>query len=110
MYLPEASSPLAHEGLLIIATSYGVLVCYDAMTGEQYWEHDVGSTLYSSPLTAGGKLFMMDNKGVTRVYEFAKELKLISENKLGETAGTTLAFAEGRIYIRADSNLYCIGE
>ena len=25
-YLPEAASPLAHDGLLIIATSYGVLV------------------------------------------------------------------------------------
>ena len=108
-YLPEASSPLAHNGLLIIATSYGVMVCYDAKTGEQYWEHDVGTTLYSSPTVADGKLFMMDNDGMMRVYEFAKEMKLISENDLGEIAGTTPAFADGRIYIRAENNLYCIG-
>jgi len=109
MYLPEASSPLAHDGLLIICTSYGVMVCYDAKTGEEYWEHDVGTTFYSSPMYADGKLFMMDNAGVMRVYEYGKEMNLISENELGETYGTSPAFAEGRIYIRGNENLYCIG-
>ncbi len=108
-YLPEASSPVAYNGLLFIATSYGVLVCYDAKTGDQYWEHDVGTTLYSSPVIADGKLFMMDNDGVMRIYELSKEMKLISENELGEMSGPTPAFAEGRIYIRGDKNLYCIG-
>ena len=79
-------------------------------TGEKYWEHDVGKTLYSSPTYADGKIFMMDNDGVMRVYEFGKEMKLISENKLGEKAGTTAAFANGKIYIRGDKNLYCIGK
>jgi len=110
MFLPEAASPLAHNGLLFIATSYGVLVCYDAKTGEEYWEHDVGRTLYSSPMYADGKLFMMDNDGVMRIYEFGKEMKLIAENELGETHGTTPAFANGRIYIRGENNLYCIGK
>ncbi len=110
MYLPEASSPLAHDGLLFIATSYGILVCYDAKTGEQYWEHDVGKTLYSSPVYADGKLFMMDNEGVMRIYEFGKEMKVIAENKLGEPAGTTPAFADGHIYIRGKEHLYCIGK
>ncbi len=109
-YLPEAASPLAYNGLLFIATSYGVLVCYDTKTGEQYWEDDLGTTLYSSPVTADGKLFMMDNDGVMHVYEFGKELKKISENELGEHSGPTPAFADGRIYIRGDKNLYCIGK
>ncbi len=108
-YLPEASSPLAYNGLVVIATSYGILACYDLKIGEKYWEHDVGKTLYSSPAYADGKIFMMDNDGVMRVYEFGKEMKLISENKLGEKAGTTPAFANGKIYIRGDKNLYCIG-
>ncbi len=109
-YLPEASSPVASNGLLVIATSYGVLVCYDLKTGEQYWEHDVGKTLYSSPMIADGKIYMMDNDGVMRIYQFGKEMKLIAENKLGEHAGTTPAFDDGKIYIRGDKNLYCIGK
>jgi outer membrane protein assembly factor BamB len=110
MYLPEASSPLAHDGLLIICTSYGVMACYNAENGDMYWEHDVGTTLYSSPVTAEGKLFMMDNDGVMRIYDFSNEMNLISENELSETSGATPAFANGRIYIRGENNLYCIGE
>jgi outer membrane protein assembly factor BamB len=109
-YLPEASSVLAYNGLVVIATSYGVIVCYDLKTGEAYWEDDVGTTLYSSPTVADGKLFIMDNDGVMRVYEFGKEKKLISENNLGETAGTTPAYMDGHIYIRGENNLYCIGK
>lgn len=109
-YLPEASSPLVHNGLVIIATSYGVMACYNLKSGEKYWEHDVGKTLYSSPAFADGKIFMMDNDGVMRIYEFGKEMKLISENKLGDKAGTVPAFADGKIYIRGDKNLYCIGK
>lgn len=109
MYLPEAASLLAHDGLLFCATSYGVLACYDTKTGEQYWEHDVGSTLYSSPMYADGKLFLMDNSGVMRIYEFSREMTLIAENALGEKAVTTPAFSAGKIYIRGESHLYCIG-
>jgi outer membrane protein assembly factor BamB len=109
-YLPEASSPVAANGLLFIATSYGVLACYDLKSGEKYWEHDVGTTLYSSPTIADQKLFMMDNNGTMRIYEFSKEMKLISENDLGEKSGPTPAFADGRIYIRGEEHLYCIGK
>jgi outer membrane protein assembly factor BamB len=109
-YLPEASSPLAHNGLLVIATSYGVIACYDTRNGERYWEDDVGTTFYSSPVYADGKLYLMDNEGVMRIYEFSKEKKLIGENPLGESAGTTPAFSEGRIYIRGEEHLYCIGK
>ena len=109
-YLPEASSPLAYNGLLIVCTSYGVIACYDAKTGEMYWEDDAGSTIYSSPVTDDGKLFIMDNDGVMRVYEMSKNLKKISENELGENSGPTPAFADGRIYIRGEKNLYCIGK
>ncbi len=109
-YLPEASSPVAYNGLLIVCTSYGVIACYDAKSGDMYWEEDVGTTLYSSPMVADGKLFIMDNAGLMRIYEFSKEVKLLAENELGETAGTTPAFADGRIYIRGEENLYCIGK
>jgi outer membrane protein assembly factor BamB len=37
-YLSEVSSPVAFEGLLFLATSYGDLVCHDAQNGEIIWE------------------------------------------------------------------------
>ncbi|MDX8341222.1 PQQ-binding-like beta-propeller repeat protein [Draconibacterium sp. IB214405] len=109
-YLPEASSLLAHDGLLFAATSYGVFVCYDLKEGELLWEDDFGSPVYSSPVYADGKVYLMDNDGVMRIYEFSRELKKVGENALGELSGQTPAFADGRIYIRGENDLYCIGK
>ena len=41
-YLPEVSSPLTVNGLLFVATTYGVLACYDAQTGTKHWEQEYG--------------------------------------------------------------------
>jgi outer membrane protein assembly factor BamB len=109
-YLPEVSSPVTLEGLLYIATSYGVFACYDAETGEKYWEKEYGHGFYSSPLIADGKVYAMDMGGVMHIFRLSKEFSLAGECPLGERAYTTPAFAEGRIYIRGEEHLYCIGK
>lgn len=109
-YLSEAASPVAHNGLLYLATSYGVLVCYDAKSGEQAWEMDFGTTLYSSPMVVEGKLYIMDNDGVMHILKADRSGTLIGEPALGEPSYAIPAFAEGKIYIRGSESLYCIGE
>lgn len=108
-YLPEAASLLAHNGLLFLATSYGVFVCYDLKEGELLWEDDFGSQVYSSPVLIDGKVYLMDNDGVMRIYAFSREMKKLGENQLGEMAGPTPASADGRIYIRGEKHVFCIG-
>jgi hypothetical protein len=44
------------------------------------------------------------------IFSNQREKNLIGEPELGEGAVTTPAFAAGRIYIRGDEHLYCIGE
>jgi outer membrane protein assembly factor BamB len=109
-YLSEAASPVAHDGLLYLATSYGVFVCYDTKSGEQVWEQDFGTTLYSSPMIVDGKIYIMGNNGVMHIMKADRTGTVISEAELGESSYAIPAFAEGRIYIRGDESLYCIGE
>lgn len=109
-YLPEVASPVVSDGLLYIATSYGVLACYDAKTGEKQWEHEAYAGFYASPVIADGKVFALDTEGVMHIFSNQREKNLIGEPELGEGAVTTPAFASGRIYIRGDEHLYCIGE
>jgi outer membrane protein assembly factor BamB len=109
-YLPEVSSPVVSKGLLFIATSYGVLVCYDAKSGEKYWEYEPGEGFYSSPMVAEDKLYITDMGGTTYIVKVEKEFILISKSTLGEEVVSTPAFANGRIYIRGKNHLYCIGE
>jgi outer membrane protein assembly factor BamB len=107
-YLPEVASPVASEGLLFVATTYGVLVCYDAKTGEKYWEQEFNNSFYSSPVIADGKLFATDINGITHIFKVSKTPELINEPELDETITTTPVFMDGMIYLRGDINLYCI--
>jgi outer membrane protein assembly factor BamB len=109
-YLSEAASPVALNGLLYLATSYGVFVCYDTKTGEQVWEKDFGTTLYSSPMIVDGKIYIMDNSGVMHIMKADRSGTIIAQPDLGESSYAIPAFSEGRIYIRGEESLYCIGE
>ena len=109
-YLPEASSPLAADGLVIVATSYGVVACYDALTGEKYWEQEFDEVIYASPTYADGKVYLMDMSGALHVFSMTKEYQLVAESELGENSVCAPIFIDGKMYIRGYDNLYCIGK
>ena len=109
-YLAEASSPVAYNGLLYTATSYGVLVCYDALTGEKKFEKEFNNGFYSSPMIADGKLYIVDMRGVTHILKADASGTIIAEPEMGEGGYAVPAFADGLIYLRGESNLYCIGK
>ncbi len=109
-YLAEVASPVAYDGLLFVATSYGVLVCYDSSTGEKYWEKEFNDGFYSSPMIADGKLYIIDVGGITHILKTDKTGTIISELELGEGGFALPAFADGMIYLRGVSHLYCIEE
>ncbi len=108
-YLPDASSPVAYKGLLFVTTSYGDMVCLSQTDGSVKWTHEFENGFYGSPVIADGKLYNVDRAGITRIVEASDKFKLIGEASLGEKSDCTPAFADGRIYIRGKSNLYCIG-
>jgi outer membrane protein assembly factor BamB len=109
-YLAEASSPVAFNGLLYTATSYGVLVCYDALTGEKKFEKEFNDGFYSSPIIADGKLYIIDMDGVCHILVADASGTVIAEPELGEGGYAVPAMADGLIYIRGEENLYCIGQ
>jgi outer membrane protein assembly factor BamB len=109
-YLPEVSSPVADDGMVFIATSYGVVACYDAVNGKILWEHECEQGIYASPMIADGKLFILDVEGKMHIFNKSKTKTLAGEPELGEKTVSTPAFADERIYLRARENLYCIGK
>lgn len=109
-YLPEVSSPVADKGLVFIATSYGVIACYDAENGELLWEHEVDNGFYASPMIAENKVFFLDTEGVIHIFSNKRTKELLGEPALGEATVSTPAFMDGRIFLRSKENLYCIGE
>jgi len=108
-YLPEVASPVVDNGMVFIATSYGVIVCYDAANGEILWEYECDNGIYASPMIADNKVYFLDMGGNMHIFSKDKNMTLLGEPELGEGSVSTPSFSDGRIYIRGDKFLYCIG-
>lgn len=108
-FLPEVSSPLAVNGLLYVATSYGVLACYDAKSGEKIWSQEYGGSFYASPVYTDGKVYITDMTGKTFIVKATRDYQLVGTPEIGEKAVCSPIFQDGKVYLRGMNNLYCIG-
>ncbi|RQW03795.1 dehydrogenase, partial [candidate division KSB1 bacterium] len=108
-YLPEVASPVVADGMVFIATTYGVFAAFDAHTGNMYWEAEFNEGFYSSPIVAGDKIYAADMSGEVHIIKVDREYELIGSNAMGEKMTTTPAFNDGRMYVRANDVLFCIG-
>ena len=107
-FTPDASSPVANEKYLFVATGNGDVACYDAQKGEVLWENYFENSFYASPVICDGKVWIIDRGGIMHVIEAEGVLNIISSTSVGESTDSTPAFSEGRIYIRGMSSLICI--
>lgn len=109
-YLSDVPSPIVYEDMLFIVTSYGAVVCYNATSGEIIWEQEFDNGFYSSPILVDGKIYLLDREGVMHIFKAEKQYVSIATSSLGEKSDTSPAFADGKVYIRGEKNLYCIGK
>jgi len=109
-FLSDVPSPVATEEFLFIPVSWAMVACYEPKSGEILWEHEFDNSIYASPIITEDKVYLLDKKGVMHIFKVAGEYISVSEPELGENSVCTPAFANGRIYIRGQEHLYCIGE
>lgn len=109
-YTTDVSSPVANDEILVIATGYGDVACYNAMKGDTLWTHYFMEQFYSSPVIADGKVYLLDRGGKSYIVKASDKFELVSTASLGEPADCTPAFSDKNIYIRGRNNLYCISE
>ncbi|MDF7799891.1 PQQ-binding-like beta-propeller repeat protein [Pontiellaceae bacterium B1224] len=110
-YLPEIASPLVTEKYAFIATTVGDLIGLDIQTGEVKWEQECDDGFNASPILVGNNVYAIDLGGVVHIFDAeAESYHEIASIEMGEPVYTTPAFVNGRIYIRGDENLFCIGD
>jgi outer membrane protein assembly factor BamB len=107
-YVP---SPILAGGgrYLLVVADEGTASCFEAQTGKRYWKERVGPHFSASPLEADGRVFFLSNRGVMTVIQAGAEFTLVAKNELGEDCYASPAISQGRIFIRGESCLYCIG-
>jgi outer membrane protein assembly factor BamB len=107
-FTPDASSPVANDKFLFVATGSGDVACYNSEKGDTLWSHYFKEPFYSSPIIADDNVYFLDRAGDMHVVKAAGEFQLVGESPLGERTDCTPAFSEKEIYIRTNESLFCI--
>lgn len=107
---PQEPSPLYYRGLLYALLDNGVLACLDGKTGKELYRERLGGPCNSSPIGAGGRVYLSDNDGATYVVKAGSKFGLLATNSLGERITASPAVSGNRLYYRTDSHVYCIAE
>lgn len=102
-------SPVVYQGKLYGVSSVGIN-CLDAATGKELWTHRVKGPFAGSPVAADGKIYLVTEEGVTVVLKAGTDQpEVLANNKLGETILCNPSISGGKIFMRSDSTLWCIG-
>lgn len=109
------ASPLLVSGRLYLhKKKTAILSCVDAATGNAIFPATripgLGdAAVYSSPVAAGGNVYLTAINGTTVVIKDADTLQVVATNTLDEFIGATLAPVDDELFIRGAKHLYCVG-
>jgi outer membrane protein assembly factor BamB len=87
-----------------------ILICADAANGKQLWDLRLKGPIDASPVAADGRIYVVNEKGLTQVIQPGEQPDIVAENNLADDILATPAIANGAIYLRSDKMLYCIGK
>jgi outer membrane protein assembly factor BamB len=108
---PYVPSMVAKGDLVFAINSKGVATCFDAATGNVNWRERTGGTnFYGSPIILNDRIYAISQDGTLVVLAAAKAFEKLGEFALGEGSHSTPAVADGRLLLRTESHLTCIGK
>jgi outer membrane protein assembly factor BamB len=111
---PYNPTTLVYDGRLYVLRDLGELSAFNARTGELLYDRQKlpqGLRFTASPVAANGRVFCLNEDGVTFVVRAGDRFELLQTNKLAEDdmCLATPAVAGDHLLIRSAARLYCIG-
>lgn len=111
--VPQVPSTLLYKGVLYMINDSGILLSFDPATGnviKQGRLHGAIDKYFSSPVAADDKVFLIGEGGAVSVLKAAGDWQILTVNQLDDECFATPAIADGRLYVRTRSALYCFGK
>jgi outer membrane protein assembly factor BamB len=109
-YVP---SPILYGDYIYLMSDGGILTCLNAKTGEVVYEGGrvpVATKFYgASPVAFDGKILLTSDDGDTFVIKAGPKHEVLGTNSIGEPCRTSIAIADGKLFIRGEKHLFCIG-
>jgi outer membrane protein assembly factor BamB len=89
----------------------GYACCADAKTGKVLFSERITTKEPSaSPVMVGNEILMIAEDGEMVVFSAAKEYDEVARAKLGEGVAASPAVADGKLFVRGTSHLFCFGK
>jgi outer membrane protein assembly factor BamB len=105
---PNTPSLLLAGDELYMVSDGGIASCADTRTGKVHWQERLGGGFSASPLCADGRLYFLNEEGVTTVLRAARDFVVLATNALGERTLASPAAADGALYLRTEGHLFKI--
>ncbi len=109
-YVP---SPILYGDYVYLISDAGIMTCLDAKSGKVVYEGGrvpVATKFYgASPVAFDDKILLTSDDGDTFVIKAGPKHEVLGTNPLGEPTRTSIAIASGRLFLRGEKHLFCIG-
>ena len=106
---PYVTTSIARDDLVFLYFDRGFVSCIQAADGEVVWSKRLTSGFSGSPVLVDGKLYCIDDEGEVLVLAAEREFRELGRVALGEPSRATPAVSGGRMFLRTESQLFCIG-
>jgi outer membrane protein assembly factor BamB len=107
-------SPVLHDGKLYVVSDGGQMSCFNIATGEPYYQQVRLPRPYNfkaSPVAANGKLYLASEEGNVIVVKMGEKMEVLATNLLDDQIFiASPIIAEGELFLRSQTHLYCISE
>lgn len=110
--LSYTPSPVLHEKRLYVLTDQGMLSCFDAATGQPFYQQarlPNADSFKASPVGANGNLYLASESGIVTIVKMGEKFEVVATNTLTDQVFiASPVIAEGELFLRSRNRLYCI--
>ena len=106
----NTSSPVFCNGYLYHVSDGGLLHCVEMATGQSvYTKALAGVSSLASPVATADGLVYFASGGKSYVLKAGPTFEVVATNDLGDPGHASPAVAQGRLFIRGGTKLWCVG-
>lgn len=105
-YVP---SPVLVGRRLYVADDRGTANCFDSADGTRIWQARLSGSFNASLVATDRLVYFLAGDGTMKVVKSGTEAEVVAESKLDEACHASPAISNGKLYLRGDEHLFCIG-
>jgi len=111
--IPYATTPVHDDGFLYYISEEALAICLEAKTGEVRWKERLEGIgpFWASPMLSGKEVYAARANGDVLVFKADPErLQLTAINRMESGVYASPIAVGGKLFIRTEAMLYCIGK